>query len=325
MERLLQVLKANQGKYVSGEELAKLAGMTRAGIWKQINNLKEWGYLIESSPRKGYKLLDLTTALHPFEIKDNLGTARFGQTVYYQAEVDSTNNWGKILAAEGAPEGTVVIAERQTKGRGRMGRNWASEAGLGLWFSIIIRPQISAAALPVITILTAVSMAKAIMAATGIQVEVKWPNDLTYQSKKLAGILAELNGEMDRVNYLIIGIGLNINHLSANFPDELRERATSLRMVGNREFDRKQILQHFLRIFEADYQTLLAGEALPIIEYAKQHSATIGREITVNQGFGKTLTGTAVDLDRDGSLLLKPSNDGMELTKVFSGEIIETN
>lgn len=321
MEEILHYLKANQGKYVSGEDLAKLSGLTRAGIWKQINQLRKIGYLIDSSPRKGYKLLDLTQTLHPFEIREGLKTEWIGRTIYYQDETDSTNLWARRLAKDGAPDGTLVIAEKQNAGRGRLGRTWDSAKGLGLWSSLILRPQIPPSALAGITILTAVSMAEAIYEVTGIQVEVKWPNDLLYHGKKLAGILAELNGEMDRVNYLVVGVGLNVNHHAEVFPDELKSKATSLRLVGEREYDRKAILRSYLYIFENAYRRLAAGDISDIIAYARQNSATLGHEVTISQGFGKSIRGEAVALDQDGSLWLK-APDG-ERVKVFSGEIIE--
>ncbi|HYH02415.1 MAG TPA: biotin--[acetyl-CoA-carboxylase] ligase [Bacillota bacterium] len=323
MEQILQILKANQGEYISGERLAKLSGITRAAIWKQINQLREIGYLIESTPRRGYKLLNLTGALHPYEIKEGLQTAVFGHNIDYHEEIDSTNLRARKLAAQGAPEGTVVIAERQTTGRGRLGRNWSSQSGLGLWFSLILRPRVSASELAVVTILTAVSLTRAIQQATGIQVQVKWPNDLLYQGSKLAGILAELNGEMDRVNYLILGIGLNVNHETVDFPVELQDKAISLRLINNMIFDRKSILQQFLRKFEQSYTMLGSGRMDEVIEYARKHSATLDKQVVINQGFGKTLTGTALDLDWDGSLWLEDQT-GQKI-KVYSGEIIETS
>lgn len=321
MEQILQLLKDHQGQYVSGEDLARLCGLTRAAIWKQINQLRQIGYLIESAPRKGYMLMDSTRVLHPFELREGLKTRFVGQTIHYRPEIDSTNLWAKRLAAAGAPDGTAVIAEKQTTGRGRLGRNWDSAAGLGLWISLILRPQINTSDLAVITILTAVSIARAIAAQTGIQVEVKWPNDLLYQGKKLTGILAELNGEMDRVNYLVVGTGVNVNHQAADFPPELQAIATSLRLIGGQIYDRKALFRHYLHFFEAAYLKLADGDTQGIIAYARAHSATLGKKITVRQGFGQSLSGEAMELDADGSLWLKQS-DG-NTVKVFSGEVIE--
>jgi BirA family biotin operon repressor/biotin-[acetyl-CoA-carboxylase] ligase len=322
MERILQILKENRGNYVSGEHLARQAGITRAAIWKRIRQLREAGYLIESSPRRGYKLMDSTSALYPLEIKADLGTKIIGQTIDYQEEIGSTNIRAKTLATQGAPEGTVVIAERQTMGKGRMGRTWSAEPGLGLWVSLILRPRVGAAQLAVITILTAVAMCRAVKDITGIQLQVKWPNDLLYSGRKLVGILAELNGEVDRVNYLILGIGLNVNHSAADFPPELTDKATSLRMIREEPQDRKLILQGFLREFETEYLRLGTGQLTELIDYARANSATLGRRVTINQGFGRMVTGKAVDLDWDGSLWLEdPSGQRI---KVYSGEIIES-
>jgi BirA family biotin operon repressor/biotin-[acetyl-CoA-carboxylase] ligase len=321
LERILQILKAHQGEFVSGERLAEAAGITRAAIWKQIRQLREFGYLIESLPRRGYNLLDSTQALHPYELKTGLATRVFGQVIDYHETVDSTNLRAKRLARQGAAEGTVVVAERQNQGRGRLGRGWASRAGQGLWLSLILRPRVGTAELAVITLLTAVTMARAIKRATGIQVRIKWPNDLLYEDAKLAGILAELNGELDRVNYLIVGIGLNVNHLAEDFPPELAGRATSLRQIGGVPVDRKVVFRHFLAEFEKEYARLGTKALAGIIDYACEYSATLGRQVTVSQGFDRTLTGKAVDLDHDGSLWLETAAG--ERVRVFSGEIIE--
>jgi BirA family biotin operon repressor/biotin-[acetyl-CoA-carboxylase] ligase len=323
MERILQILKEHQGEYVSGERLAETAGITRAAIWKQINRLREFGYLIESAPRRGYKLLDSTHALYPYELKSGLATKVFGREIDYHEVVDSTNLRAKALARQGAPEGTLVLAEQQTQGRGRLGRVWASRPGLGLWFSLILRPQVGTSELAVITILTAVALARAICQATGIQVQVKWPNDLLYNNAKLVGILAELNGELERVNYLVLGIGLNVNHLPEDFPPELAGRATSLLQIKQASVDRKAVLQCFLAEFEQQYALLGTERLSGVIDYARAHSATLGRQVTVNQGLGRTVTGKAVDLDQDGSLWLETA-DGNRV-RVFSGEIIEAH
>lgn len=319
LEKVISILKEYSGSYVSGETLAELSGITRAAIWKQINQLREMGYRIESSSRKGYRLLE-TPDLHPFEIIEGLTTKQFGREIFFQAEVDSTNRWAKRLAAEGAAEGTLVLAESQTQGRGRLGRSWASAPGKGLWFSVILRPKINSAELAGMTILTAVSMAKAIKGVTGIQALIKWPNDLVFNGRKMAGILAEVNGEADLVNYLIIGLGLNVNHQEADFPEELRELAISLRMIKGSELPRRPILQEFLRIFEENYHALSANGLAEIISYAKLHSATLGKTVRINQGYNRTLIGEAIDLDYDGSLWIKEPSG--EMVHVYAGEIM---
>ncbi|HPT86703.1 MAG TPA: biotin--[acetyl-CoA-carboxylase] ligase [Bacillota bacterium] len=321
MKSVLDVLKANQGHYVSGESLATMSGLTRAAIWKQINQLRDLGYKIDSSPRKGYCLVMATQVLHPFEIQEGLKTQRIGRTIHYRDTVDSTNILAKTLAKEGAPDGTLVIAEEQTAGRGRLGRTWSSVKGKGLWSSLILRPQIATSAIAGITVLTAVSMARAIFETTGIQVQVKWPNDLLYEGRKLAGILAELHGEMDRIHFLIVGVGLNVNQLHDEFPEELADRATSLRMIRGEILDRKLILQRYLEQFERAYHQMTDGNLQDVMAYAREHSATLGKWVTIRSGFGQGLMGEALALDDDGSLWIRDTT-GKEV-KVFSGEIIE--
>ena len=214
----------------------------------------------------------------------------------------------------------MVIAETQTKGRGRLGRSWESTPGKGLWLSLILRPKINSAALAGITLITAVAMAQAIDQETGIQVEIKWPNDLVYQGRKLAGILAEISGEMDLINYLVIGIGLNVAQSASDFPAELQEKATSLFLAGKRVWERRLILQRFLGNFEAAYLNLASLGLRAAVSYATAHSATLGKTVTVKQGVN-SLTGVAAKLDWDGSLWLQLA-DG-KLNKVFSGDIIE--
>ncbi|NLW47581.1 MAG: biotin--[acetyl-CoA-carboxylase] ligase [Firmicutes bacterium] len=320
VERIIKVLKEHLGNYVSGETLAKISGITRAGIWKQINQLREMGYEISSSPRKGY-CLTKTPELNPFEILEGLKTKRFGREIHFQPETDSTNRWAKRLAVEGAVEGGLCLAESQTQGRGRLGRSWFSTPGKGLCFSLVLRPKINPSELAGMTILTAVSMAQAIYNVTKIQVQVKWPNDLVFDGRKLAGILAEVNGEADMINYLIIGLGLNVNQRAEEFPDELKPLVASLQMIKGSDLSRRMILQEFLRIFEINYDRLPNGSLLEIVAYAKKNSATLGKTVRINQGYHRTLSGEAVDLDDDGSLWLKEPSGSM--IRVYAGEIIQ--
>jgi BirA family biotin operon repressor/biotin-[acetyl-CoA-carboxylase] ligase len=328
LEIILHILKENRGHYISGESLAKVTGITRAGVWKQIEHLREIGYRIDSIPHKGYCLSAVTPVLHPLELKENLNTAVFGKKIYYQPEVDSTNQWARSMASQGEEEGAVFIAETQTHGKGRLGRSWVSAPGMGLWVSLILRPRISPAELAVITVITAVAAAQAIKTISGIQVQIKWPNDLVYQDRKLGGILAELNGEMDRVHYLIVGIGMNVNHETADFPSELAEKATSLRIIrGGGEIPRKELLGEFLRMFEGSYFSLVKDDVSPdrvyrFIEYATGHSATLGKKVTISQGSGRVYQGEALGLEPDGSLKVK--DEAGNILVIHSGEIIET-
>lgn len=321
MEAILSRLKADFGRYVSGEELAKSAGMTRAGIWKYIEQLRSRGYEIESAPHRGYRLIRLTPFLYPDEIRDGLKTQFFGATIDFQLEVDSTNIRARALAVQGAAEGTVVLAESQSRGKGRLGRSWDSPPGQGLWVSLILRPRLPMAELAGINLLTAVAMSRAIFEVTGVQIDIKWPNDLVYAGRKLGGILAEVSGEMERINYLIVGIGVNVNQSAEEFPPELSDRAVSLRMITDVVPPRKELLQVFLSQFERTYLKLSESGLSDVIGYAREHSATLGRMVKINRGFGNAITGEALDLAPDGSLLLK-TDDG--LITLHAGEILET-
>lgn len=326
METILHILKENQGHYVSGESLAKVSGITRAAVWKQIEHLREIGYRIDSVPHKGYCLSAVTPVLHPLELKEKLNTAVFGTKIYYQSEVNSTNHWARLLANQGEAEGAVFTAETQTHGKGRLGRSWVSAPGLGLWISVILRPRISPAELAVITIITAVAAAQAIKTVSGIQVQIKWPNDLVFQDRKLGGILAELNGEMDRVHYLILGIGINVNHEAVDFPEEIAEKAISLKMVRGTEISRKDLFVEYLKEFEESYFSLAPRDVIPertqrFIEYATRHSATLGKKVTISQGNGKIYHGEALALEPDGSLRIKDDTGNTRV--IHSGEIVE--
>lgn len=322
MDNILQALKTHFGEYLSGEKLAKNSGITRAGVWKQIEHLRELGYTIESSPRHGYKLTALTPDLHPYEIQDGLATHVFGKEIFFQKEVDSTNRLARNLAYQGAREGTLVIAENQTQGKGRMGRRWDSKPGLGVWFSLILRPQVSMEALAGITILAAVVLSKAIDATCRFRPEIKWPNDLVFQGRKLAGILAEVSGEIDRIHYVVLGIGINVNHRADDFPPDLAEKAGSLAQSCTVGISRKLVLQTFLADFEKAYHnSFILGRMDEIIAFAKENSATLGKRVSVDQGFGKVHSGVARDLDNDGSLWLETASGGR--VKIHSGELIE--
>lgn len=321
MQKILQILKSHETDFVSGEFLAKNLGISRTAVWKKIKKLREQGYKIDSFTNKGYRLTDFSEKIFPNELIAQLPTKFIGKNIYYEYEIDSTNVLARQLAQQGALDGSLVLAEIQTAGRGRLGRVWVSDAGKGLWSTLILRPQIAPSELAGITIVTAVAMARAIQAVAGITVEVKWPNDLLYKGKKLAGILAELNGEMDRVKYLLCGIGVNINHNADDFPEELQKIATSLQMITDKQLNRQQLLQAYLTFFEQGYEQLLVGNMKTTIDYAREYSATLGKRVTISCGGNRQIVGTAVALDDDGSLWLEDENG--EKRRLYSGEIIQ--
>lgn len=224
--KLLMLLLSKKGTFISGEELSKEYGVTRSAIWKQINVLRDMGYIIRSSPRLGYMIDKSPDLLIPEEIWSKNNLTVLGNKIYYYSVIGSTNEAAKKLAQEGTPHGTLLIAERQEKARGRMGRAWSSPHG-GIWLSIILRPNLAPQEAPKLTMMTAVAVTEAIIEKTGINARIKWPNDILIDGEKACGILTEMSAEMDAVNYVIVGIGINVNN--EDFPSELKNKSICLK------------------------------------------------------------------------------------------------
>lgn len=317
MERddlLMLLARAGEG-YISGEEVSRALGVSRTAVWKYVEDLRRSGYTIEAHPRLGYRLLARPDKLFPAEVRAGLKTARLGQVVHYFEEVTSTNDVAKDLAGRGAPEGTLVVAEAQTKGRGRRGRSWASPAGTGIWASLILRPRLVPSQTPVLTFTAAVAGAEAIRDLTGLPAGIKWPNDLLIRGRKVAGILTEMSAELDDVHHVVLGIGINVNIPS--FPEEIAEIATSLSREGGQNVSRRRLLQAFLEYFESWYDRLPQA-AEDLRDRWRAFSVTLGRRVTVTSP-RLTLTGLAKDIDREGALLLE--TDGGELVRILSGDV----
>ena len=312
---VLQVLR-DAPHPVSGEHLATQLGLSRAAVWKRIQRLKAQGYTIEGSPRRGYRLLAIPDKLLPEEVLQGLKTRVLAGPVHYFETLDSTNNCAKELAARGAPEGTVVIAETQTGGRGRLGREWDSPPGVGLYVSVVLRPLLPPLELPRITLTTAVAVVRTVRRVTELTPGIKWPNDLLVHRRKLGGILTEMETESDRIRHVVVGLGLNVNN--RNFPPELAATATSLAQVAAGPFSRVDLLKAWLEEFEDLYERFLNQEFPEILAEWKRYTVTLGRGVTVKQG-AREISGQAVDVAADGALLIRiPSG---ELVQVNSGEI----
>ncbi|MDW7649840.1 MAG: biotin--[acetyl-CoA-carboxylase] ligase [Bacillota bacterium] len=302
-ETVLAVLKDNLFSYVSGEELSSRLNVSRTAIWKHIGALREDGYEIESAPRLGYRLLAVPDLLLPSEIHAGLETNILGKKVIHQHEVESTNRVLRELADKGEPEGTVVLAEQQTAGRGRLGRSWSSPQG-GVWLSVLLRPSLPPFKVQLVTLLAAVAAVEATETVVGITPGIKWPNDLLVDGKKLAGILTEVSAEMERVNYLILGIGINVNIPAGNFTGELTETATSLQAATGSSTDRVAWVKTFLTKLEREYIRAQKQGFSDVLERWRRYSVTIGYAVDVNLG-NHTVSGTAVDIDEQGALLVK--------------------
>ncbi|HEX3028318.1 MAG TPA: biotin--[acetyl-CoA-carboxylase] ligase [Clostridia bacterium] len=326
--KILKVLKENQGKFVSGEMLSSIFGVSRTAIWKHIRELRKDGFVIESSSKKGYVLQTSPDILDPFEIVQNLSTEVIGKRILRLDSIDSTNNYAKKKASEGCEDGTAVIAETQTSGRGRLGREWNSSDKKGIWMSVILKPDIAPEEAQIITLAASVAVVKAVKSVTGIDTAIKWPNDVILDGKKVCGILTEMNTEIDRINYIVVGIGVNVNHEKADFPEELRDKAVSLKMFSKDDMDSKKVLcENYERnmiitsiLFELEqkYSKIKKGFFRDIVEEWKLYSATIGKEVRVISRNSEYI-GVAIDVAPDGKLIVRCS-DG-ETREVASGEI----
>uniref|UniRef100_A0A7C3Z6X3 Bifunctional ligase/repressor BirA n=1 Tax=Desulfobacca acetoxidans TaxID=60893 RepID=A0A7C3Z6X3_9BACT len=315
---LLEILNflREANAFVSGEVLASRIGLSRAGVWKRLNRLKALGYVIDGEPRRGYRLVAAPDKLLPEEILHRLGTRTIRGPIYHFDCAVSTNDTAKLLGTQGAAEGTLVVAESQTGGRGRLGRSWLSPPGQGIYVSVVLRPPLPPGELPQITLSTAVAVVRALSRAAGLTPGIKWPNDVILKGKKIGGILTEMETESDQIRYLVVGLGLNVNN--PEFPPELAGIATSLRREAGRPFSRLAILQAWLEEFENLYHDFLARGFPEILEEWKQHSVTLGKYVAVRQG-SRQVEGLAREVAGDGALVLETARG--EVVKVTSGEI----
>ncbi|GAA4708830.1 biotin--[acetyl-CoA-carboxylase] ligase [Brevibacillus fulvus] len=317
-QKILKEFHANPDQFVSGEYLSQACHCTRTAVWKHIEELRKDGYRIEAVRKSGYRLLGAPDAVTAAEITAGLSTELIGQTVIAYDSVASTQPLAHEAAGKGTPEGTLVIADQQTGGKGRLGRKWHSPQGTGIWMSLIIRPNIPLPKAPQLTLLTAVAMARAIEEQTSLPVQIKWPNDLLIGGKKVCGILTEMHAESDRIHYLVIGMGVNVNVTSDDFPEDLRQIATSLRMETGRVLRRASLIQAFCRHFEFYYLDYLQHGFARVRQEWEQKSYSLGRVVTVRT-LHHTIEGKALGLDQEGVLLVV-DREGRQ-HKVYSADI----
>ena len=301
---------------LSGEALAAGLGLSRAAVWKRIHRLKALGYQIEGSPRRGYRLLGVPDKLLPAEILQGLKTRYLKGPIHHFEELPSTNDLAKELGSKNAPEGSLVVAECQTRGRGRLGREWDSPPGVGLYVSLILRPPLPPSELPQITLTAAVAVVRALRKSTGVAPGIKWPNDLLVDGKKLGGILTEMETESDQIRYLVVGLGLNVNN--REFPPPLDQTATSLALARGSTYSRRRILRAWLEEFEALYEHFLKQDFGGILDEWREYNVTLGQTVTVRQG-PREISGLALEVAGDGALLLRQRTG--EVIRVTSGEI----
>lgn len=319
---LLSLLEENAGSFVSGEEISRKLSVSRTAIWKQVRKLEAEGYQIEAVPRMGYRIVGRPSRLSATELQSKLVTRTFGRHLHLRDAVASTQDVLRELAEQGAPEGTLVIAEQQTQGRGRMGRHWVSPAGKGVWMSLLLRPNIPMQRTPQLTLLAAVALSRAIARVVPLEIGIKWPNDLLVGGRKISGILLESAAEDERIRYVIAGMGISANLEAQDFPPEVLEKAISLRMAAGREIDRTELVAAAMEEFERLYELYAAQGFEPIRALWEAHAVTLGRETKLLTPQGE-ITGIPVELDELGGLRVKLA-DGSVRT-VYSAEIGDSN
>lgn len=316
--KILNMLKSKHNEFLSGAEISEALNISRQAISKHIKQLKEQGYNIESISRKGHKLIDDQTDIYSKEeILSENKSKTLGKNLIFLDTIGSTNDYAKSVAHEDESDKTVIISDEQTLGKGRLGRTWESEKGTGIWMSIILKPSIEPAEAPKITQIAAAAMTLAIEEVTKEEVKIKWPNDLILSKRKVCGILTEMSAELGGINYVVVGIGVNVNQ--SYFADEIKDKATSIKQVVGELVSRKEIVVSFLEIFERLYDDFIETESLErTIDVCKSHSVLLGKEVRV---ITKSLTRKVkvIDISSEGQLVIE--NENGEIENVFYGEV----
>lgn len=316
-DELLLIIRQKPRTPFTHKLLARRLKTGRDEIDAAMKLLAGWDYRLTLSNRRGISFITAPDYLTSTEIGYRLKTARIGKSIHAFKSVKSTNDLAALMAEGGAPEGTVVTAEEQTRGRGRLGRNWHSPAGTGIYVSIILRPKFKPERAPGLSIVTALALADVLNSYCPEDVQIKWPNDLLIRGRKVAGILTELSAERDRISHVIVGVGINVNQGVGNFPDELRQSASSLRRVLKRKINRVELLQRFLLRLEKEYAAYRSHGLKKAHARVKKLSSLLGNKVTVKTGT-KRLTGRAVDIDKDGRLVLETDDGRIAIT---AGEV----
>ncbi|MGI6189605.1 MAG: biotin--[acetyl-CoA-carboxylase] ligase [Clostridiales bacterium] len=318
-DAILAILLNNTDRFVSGQDMSRSLGITRAAVWKYIKLFENEGYVIESSTKKGYRLKLIPDIMDRVVLTNGLKTSIIGRNMECYQNLASTNARAKEMALADAPEGTVIIAEEQSRGRGRLGRNWVSPAGKGVWMSVILKPRLSPEKAPRITIMTAVALVRALKQAAELETGIKWPNDIVCNGKKLCGILTEIHAQPDIINYAVVGIGINVNLSVRDFPEDIRNIATSIKIEKGREFRRSDILQAVLENMEDMYLNYFDDDNFErLLQEYRDYSVVLGKKISVAGPTGE-FSGKALDFGEDGSLLIQ--GDGGKVEKLWAGDV----
>ena len=312
---ILAVLR-NTEDYVSGQELCERFGVSRTAVWKAINQLKESGYQIEAVQNKGYRLVASPDIMSVSELESIRRTKWVGNKIYYFDSIDSTNNYAKKIAEEGEPEGTLIVADEQTKGRGRRGRVWTSPKGSDIYMTLILKPEIEPNNASVLTLVVAMAVAKGIRDCTGLEAQIKWPNDIVIHGKKVCGILTEMSTQIEYINYIVTGIGINVH--CAHFPKEVEDIATSIYLESGKRQNRAQLIEAVWEAFEEYYEIYLQTQDMRgLVNEYNSHLANMHKQVRVLDPIDP-YEGKAMGITEKGELIV----DTWESRKlVSSGEV----
>ena len=319
IDKLIHLLVKNATVVVPGPKIAAEIGVSNSTVWVWMEKLRALGVEIRGVRAAGYQLGTIPDILVPSLVRAEVGDHEIGHNIVHYFRTVSTNDVAMELAARGAAQGTVVVAEEQTAGRGRLGREWYSEKSSGIYISVILRPPLAPSAAPVLTLMAGVAAHQAVSASTGLAVDIRWPNDLLVNGKKVCGILTEMNAELDRLHSVVLGIGLNVNH--RQMPAQLQGSASSLRLEARRTFSRVPLLAALLRELDRYYQLLLKKGNTAITErWAAASSWAFGKRVRVITAEREKLATTA-GIDSTGALRIR-DDDGREESLV-AGEVVE--
>lgn len=318
-DKILQRFLAADNEPISGQQLADELNVSRTAIWKHMQTLQQEGYTFETIKKKGYQLIAKSEKLDDIQIDAHLTTERYGRKIYHFDEVTSTQLIAHDLVREEAMDGSVVIAETQTAGRGRMLRPWDSTAGKGIWMTVIIRPEILPFQAPQFTLVTAVAVVNAMRELfTEFTPVIKWPNDILINGKKCVGILTEMIAETDRVQALLIGIGINVHQQLEDFPEELQSIATSIAIEEGKEIDRALFVAKILYYLEQYSDLYIKSGFAPIKELWEQSSGTIGKMVRATT-VREVIEGEAIGITESGVLEIRTASG--EIKGVYSADI----
>jgi BirA family biotin operon repressor/biotin-[acetyl-CoA-carboxylase] ligase len=318
--QILDLLKAKPMEPVSGPELASQLGISRTAVWKHMQKLSTLGYSIKTHPKSGYQLVDVPDLIIPEEVIPSLTTQSFGRAYYHFHQLGSTNDHALILAVQGAPHGSLVVAEEQTKGRGRLRRPWISNARHGVYMSILLRESLPISDAHQSTLLAAISLARVLDDRYHLKASVKWPNDVLIENRKIAGILTEMQSDQDVIRFLVVGIGINVNHEPEELQGPFRYPATSLAIEIGKEVRRQELLAIFLNQFEEDYERLLRDGFGSFLAEFEKISSIIGKAVTIQ--CGKTeYSGKVAGFTPQGALRLVTEVKGEEI--IWVGDVTQ--